>query len=65
MREYALHQAKARQMTFAGSPIAKLVARWKSRRVVRQLQAYDDFMLRDIGLTRSDLGQWGQGRLPF
>jgi uncharacterized protein YjiS (DUF1127 family) len=57
MREYALHQATSRQMTFAGSPIARIYANWKARRAVRELEKYDDFMLRDIGIRRSDLRQ--------
>jgi uncharacterized protein YjiS (DUF1127 family) len=57
MREYALHQATTRQMALAGSPIARLIANWKARRVIRQLDQYDDFMLRDIGITRGDLRQ--------
>jgi uncharacterized protein YjiS (DUF1127 family) len=65
MREFALHQARTRQMTFAGSPIARLLAHWTARRVARQLQTYDDHMLRDIGLTRGDLRQWERGQLPF
>jgi uncharacterized protein YjiS (DUF1127 family) len=55
MREYALHQATTRQMALADSPIARLIANWKARRVIRQLDQYDDFMLRDIGLTRGVL----------
>jgi uncharacterized protein YjiS (DUF1127 family) len=55
MREYDMHQATTCQMAFAGSPIAWLVANWKARRVIRQLDQYDDFMLLDIGLTRGDL----------
>jgi uncharacterized protein YjiS (DUF1127 family) len=55
MREYVLHQAVARQMTFAGSPIARAISNWRNRRVIRQLEENDDFMLRDMGITRGDL----------
>jgi uncharacterized protein YjiS (DUF1127 family) len=55
MRNYALHQFVSNQMTFSGSPIARVVANVRSRREARRLANYDDFMLRDIGLTRGDV----------
>ena len=55
MREYVLHQALAQQMTYAGSPISRILANMRARRAARHLRGYDDFMLRDIGLTRGDI----------
>jgi uncharacterized protein YjiS (DUF1127 family) len=59
MREYFLNQAASRQMTFAGSLIARVINDWKNRRAARELEEHDDFMLRDIGITRGELRQAG------
>lgn len=36
-------------------PFVQLMSNLKTRRIARQLRSYDDFMLRDIGLTRGDV----------
>ena len=36
-------------------PLIRIQSNVKALRIARQLRAYDDFMLRDMGLNRSDL----------
>jgi uncharacterized protein YjiS (DUF1127 family) len=35
--------------------IRRVIRNWQARRKLRCLQAFDDYMLADIGLTRDDL----------
>ncbi|NMD08329.1 MAG: DUF1127 domain-containing protein [Phyllobacteriaceae bacterium] len=55
MREYVLHQAQSRQAYGRLTPLVRVVKNWLKRRALRKLENLDDFMLRDIGLTRDDL----------
>jgi len=63
MRDYALTRAEDLGIATESNPLARLIRNWKSRRRVAQLEAYDDYMLRDIGVTRSDV-IWAAG-LPL
>lgn len=63
MRDYALHHAQSMEAAGASSLIARLIRNWKARRAVGRLDSYDDFMLRDIGVTRGDI-RWAAG-LPL
>ena len=44
------------------NPFVRLMSNLETRRIARQLRSYDDFMLRDIGLTRGDVER--ASRLP-
>jgi uncharacterized protein YjiS (DUF1127 family) len=55
MRDYILHQAEARDSTFAFPKLRRLVRSWLAKRSLRRLDHLDDYMLNDIGLTRDDL----------
>ena len=55
MRDYALETASSFGEAGHGSFVARLLRNWTARRAVSRLEAYDDYMLRDIGVTRDDL----------
>ena len=63
MRDYALTRAVTLEEVAGASIISRIVRNWKSRRAVSKLYQFDDYMLRDIGVTRADL-QWAAG-LPL
>jgi uncharacterized protein YjiS (DUF1127 family) len=63
MRDYILHQAEARDSTFAFPKLRRLVRSWLAKRSLRRLDHLDDYMLNDIGLTRDDLRY--AMRLPY
>jgi uncharacterized protein YjiS (DUF1127 family) len=62
MRDYALSQAQSFG-EIGGSWLARLIRNWKARRRVAQFEAYDDFLLADIGVTRDEI-RWASG-LPL
>lgn len=55
MRDYILHEAAFRDRAFAFPLLQRLVRNWLSRRYLRKLEEFDDYILSDIGLTRADL----------
>ena len=55
MRDYILDQANSRNQTEAFPALRRIVRNWWKRRGLRRLEAFDDHMLMDIGLTRDDL----------
>jgi uncharacterized protein YjiS (DUF1127 family) len=55
MRDYILHEAKARDSTFVFPKLRRLVRSWLAKRSLRRLDHLDDYMLNDIGLTRDDI----------
>lgn len=63
MRDYALHRAEASEATGSLSLLWTLLRNWRARRAVARLEAFDDFLLRDIGVTRADI-RWAAG-LPL
>jgi len=63
MRDYILNEAAFRDRTFAFPRLQRFVRNWFSRRYLRKLEQFDDYMLSDIGLTRADL-HYGQ-TLPY
>lgn len=63
MRDYALHHAQSMEAAGGTSLIARLLRNWRARRSVARLDTFDEFMLRDIGVTREDI-RWAAG-LPL
>ena len=63
MRNYILNQAIS-QDEFGLVPFLRRTARnWKAKRRIAALVNFDDYMLRDIGITRDEV-QWAAG-LPL
>jgi uncharacterized protein YjiS (DUF1127 family) len=63
MRDYIFHQALSRDSTFAFPNLRRLVRSWVAKRSLRRLEQLDDYMLNDIGMTRSDIRS--ALRLPY
>jgi uncharacterized protein YjiS (DUF1127 family) len=63
MRDYALHRAESLGEFGPVSDLGRLFRNWKARRTVARLEDFDDYMLRDIGVTRADI-HWAAG-LPL
>jgi uncharacterized protein YjiS (DUF1127 family) len=55
MREYVLFEARSRQAYGRWTGLVRMVKNWKARSDLKRLAAMDDYMLRDIGLTRDEL----------
>ena len=52
MRDYVLSEAQSRQAFGAVAVIRRMVRNWKHHRDLQKLLKMDDYMLRDMGLTR-------------
>ncbi len=63
MRDYILNEAAFRDRAFVFPVLQRIISNWLSRRYLRKLEQFDDYMLSDIGLTRADLHH-GQS-LPY
>jgi uncharacterized protein YjiS (DUF1127 family) len=63
MRDYIRSEAAFRDRTFSFPALRRWIRNWKSRRYLRHLERFDDYLLADIGLTRDDL-RYGQS-LPW
>jgi uncharacterized protein YjiS (DUF1127 family) len=57
MREYALHQASQEFHGLLLGNLRRAAKNWFKRRMVRQVQDLDDYILKDIGLSRDDVTQ--------
>ena len=57
MREYVSNEARSRLSTFSFSTLRQLVRNWRCQRQLRKLHVLDDYQLKDIGLTRTQLRQ--------
>lgn len=63
MRDYALHRAEASEATGSLGLLWTVIRNWRARRAVARLDALDDFLLHDIGVTRTEV-RWAAG-LPL
>jgi uncharacterized protein YjiS (DUF1127 family) len=55
MREYILEQAHCRQPYGRFTTLVRMVKNWRNRRQLRRLASLDDYLLKDIGLSREEL----------
>jgi len=63
MRDFALNHARAYEATGSASFLFRLAQNWFARRSVAELDRLDDYLLRDIGVTRDDV-RWAS-HLPL
>lgn len=63
MRDYALTYASTREAAGAASWFSRLIRNFMARRAVAALERYDDYILRDIGITRDEV-RWA-AQLPL
>lgn len=63
MRDYALSRAVSLDEVKGTSFLRRIFRNWRVRRAISRLDTYDDFLLRDIGVTRQDV-RWAGG-LPL
>ncbi len=55
MREYILHQAQSRQAYGRLTLLVRVIKNWQARRALRKIASLDDYMLKDIGLSRAEV----------
>jgi uncharacterized protein YjiS (DUF1127 family) len=55
MNDYAHHMAQTAGNLDGNSILSRLWQNWQARKSVKKLEQMDDFMLRDIGLTRDQV----------
>ncbi|MCA0434598.1 MAG: DUF1127 domain-containing protein [Proteobacteria bacterium] len=55
MRDYILHEAQSRQAYGRLTMLVRVIKNWRERRSLRALYNMDDYLLRDIGLTRGEI----------
>ena len=63
MRDYVMNQALSRGEYGIVSFLRRVTRNWKAKRRIAALSNFDDYMLRDIGVTRDEV-QWAAG-LPL
>jgi uncharacterized protein YjiS (DUF1127 family) len=52
MRDYVLTQSQSRQTYGCLTVVARVIRNWKHHRDLEKLLKLDDYLLRDMGLTR-------------
>ena len=63
MRDYVLNQAISQGEFGLVSSLRRLARNWRARRRIVNLGSFDDHMLKDIGVSRSEI-EWAVG-LPL
>ena len=63
MRDYVMNRAVSLEEGNGFSLISRVWRNWQARKRVVSLGTYDDYMLKDIGVTREEI-QWAAG-LPL
>ena len=63
MRDYALHQAQVSGNIAGAGLLSRLIENWRARKAVAALAKLDDFMLRDIGVSRAEINMLAHGSL--
>ena len=63
MRDYVLSQAISQEEFGLVAFLRRVRRNWKAKRRIAALGSFDDYMLRDIGVTRDEV-QWAAG-LPL
>jgi uncharacterized protein YjiS (DUF1127 family) len=63
MRDYVLSEAQSRQAFGLRAVVRRMVRNWKHHRDLEKLLKLDDYLLNDMGLTRSVVQQLA--RLPL
>ena len=63
MRNYVMNQALSRGEYGIVHFLRRVTRNWKAKRRIAALANFDDYMLRDIGITRDEV-QWAAG-LPL
>ena len=63
MRDYVMNQSLSRGEYGIVYFLRRMTRNWKAKRRVAALADFDDYMLRDIGITRDEV-QWAAG-LPL
>ncbi|MBL8790231.1 MAG: DUF1127 domain-containing protein [Rhizobiales bacterium] len=63
MREYILDQSQSRLPYGTFSMLVRVVKNWRARRQLRQLASLDDYLLKDIGLSRGEISE--MRRMPL
>jgi uncharacterized protein YjiS (DUF1127 family) len=58
MRDYVLNRAISLEAVET-SPLRRLLKNWLARRAIKKLDSVDDYLLRDIGVTREDV-RWAR-----
>ena len=63
MRDYVMNRAVSLEEGNGFSLISRVWRNWQARKRIVSLNSYDDYMLKDIGVTREEI-QWAAG-LPL
>ncbi len=63
MNDYAYHQAQVSGSLEGEGIISRLIHNYQARRTVKQLIQMDDYILRDMGVTREEIN-WAASQ-PF
>jgi uncharacterized protein YjiS (DUF1127 family) len=63
MRDYVMNRATSLEEGNGFSLISRVWRNWQARKRIVSLNSYDDYMLKDIGVTRDEI-QWAAG-LPL